>query len=142
MWLIILIGVALSLLFISWQKMFADNVLSFVLFFLAAIYWLIIFIAAWSVHCQAIRNTAEIDKIISTGIYRRVRHPMYSGDIILAWGFFLAFPYLSVLIGVLWLTVILLFWARLEEKAMTKKFGQTYLKYKSETPMLIPSWKK
>jgi len=142
MWLIVLIGVILSLLFISWQKMFADNVLGFVLFFLAVIYWLIIFIAAWSVHYQAIRNTAEIDKIISTGIYRRVRHPMYSGDIILAWGFFLAFPYLSVLIGVLWLTAVLLFWARLEEKAMTKKFGQAYLKYKSETPMLIPSWKK
>ncbi|MFH1089490.1 MAG: hypothetical protein V1716_03640 [Candidatus Uhrbacteria bacterium] len=46
------------------------------------------------------------------------------------------------MIGVLWLSAVLLFWARLEEKAMTKKFGQAYLKYKSETPMLIPSWKK
>jgi len=142
MWLIVSIGVILSLFFFDKQRLFASNILGFAIFFSAIFYWLYIFISAWQVHHQAIRNTAEIDKIISIGIYGRVRHPMYSGDIVLAWGFFLAFPYLSVLIGVLWLTAVLLFWASLEEKAMTKKFGEEYTKYQSRTPMLVPRWKK
>ncbi|MFH1253427.1 MAG: methyltransferase [Candidatus Uhrbacteria bacterium] len=142
MWLIVLLGVIPSLVFINWQKMFVGNVWNFVLFFLIIIYWLYVFISAWQVHCQAIRNAAEIDKIISIGIYARMRHPMYSGDIILAWGFFICFPYTAVLVGIMWLSFVLIFWAKLEEKALLKKFGNEYVKYQSQTPMFIPRFKK
>jgi len=141
MWLIVSIGIILSLIFFDKQRLFASNILSFVIFVLTILYWLYIFVSAWQVHHQAVRSVAEIEKVISVGIYRRVRHPMYSCDIVLAWGFFICFPYLTFLVGVLWLSLVLLFWARLEEKAMIKKFGDEYIKYKSKTPMLIPKLK-
>lgn len=142
MWLLVIMGASLSFLFVGWQKIFTSNSLYVLLFFFTACYWLFMFISAWSVHRQALRNADNIDHIISVGIYRRLRHPMYSSDILLAWGFFLYIPSLSIFVAVLWLSLVLLFWAKWEEKAMIKKFGDAYRRYQAITPMLIPSLKK
>ena len=85
---------------------------------------------------QGARSVRSIDKIIKEGIYQRVRHPIYSGDIVLVWGIFSHWPSYRALSSVIWLTIILFFWMRLEEKALTEKFGRDYLEYKNRCQWL------
>ncbi len=76
--------------------------------------------------------------MVTSGVYSRVRHPIYFADIVLAWGAFIVFPTWKVPFSVLWLTAVLASWMRLEEAALEKKFGRQYKKYKSRVPMFLP----
>jgi len=90
------------------------------------------------IHRKAPHSVRSIDKIVKEGIYQRVRHPIYSGDIVLVWGIFFHWPSIRALISVIWLTTVLFFWMRLEEKALAEKFGSDYLEYKAKVPMVVP----
>ncbi len=76
--------------------------------------------------------------MVTSGVYSRVRHPIYFADIVMAWGAFIVFPTWNVLFAVLWLTAVLSFWMRLEEAALEKKFGRQYGQYNSRVPMFLP----
>jgi protein-S-isoprenylcysteine O-methyltransferase Ste14 len=80
----------------------------------------------------------ENHELIERGPYQFVRHPIYSGILLMVlglmiwfgvWGGFLAF--VLIFIG-LW------FKARQEEKLLTKHFPQEYPQYKSRVKALIP----
>jgi protein-S-isoprenylcysteine O-methyltransferase Ste14 len=73
---------------------------------------------------------------ISNGLYRWVRHPLYTGGLILIW---LA-PVMTVnlLSLFLMLTVYLVVGARLEEGRLVKELGEQYRRYQQQVPMLIP----
>ena len=96
------------------------------------------FINAINIHRKAAFSVASIDKIVKSGVYSKVRHPIYSADIILAIGVFFIFPTLNVLISIIWLAVILIIWMNLEEKALILKFGKEYKEYKKKVPMFFP----
>ena len=77
-------------------------------------------------------------KITSTGIYSRVRHPMYLGIILLFIGISLIIYSLLVSIYSL-IGIILIIWqAFYEEKYLEKRFDKDFLNYKKQVPMLIP----
>lgn len=77
------------------------------------------------------------------GLLKSVRHPLYSGSILLILGYFLFNPKLSTLISTVMLILYFIIGIQFEEKKLIKTFGEKYLKYKKETPMLIPRfWKK
>lgn len=71
-------------------------------------------------------------KLITDGVYKRIRHPMYVGEILMLLG--------APLLGSSWLTLALsplfivqiLVWAYLEEKDMLKEFPE-YAEYKKRT---------
>jgi len=70
-------------------------------------------------------------EFIAIGPYKYIRNPMYIGGFILLIGFGLYFSSLSILI----LSVILFFLFHLfvifvEEPQLTKRFGESYLRYK------------
>jgi len=70
-------------------------------------------------------------EFVAVGPYKYVRNPMYIGGFILLIGFGLYFSSLSILI----LSVILFFLFHLfvifvEEPQLTKRFGESYLRYK------------
>ncbi|MCE0724164.1 MULTISPECIES: methyltransferase family protein [Legionella] len=68
-------------------------------------------------------------KIVTTGPYHYVRHPMYSGSIL----YFIGIPLLLGswygLLFTLCLTILLIIRSMLEEKALTKEFSNHYIKY-------------
>jgi protein-S-isoprenylcysteine O-methyltransferase Ste14 len=108
----------------------------------AFIYWIYFFSGAIRVHSEAIRSVEGVTKIIKTGVYGIVRHPIYAGDIVLSWGIFLYLPNPAILLIVIWLNSVLFLWMKLEEKLLIEKFAKDYLDYRKEVPMFFPRIKK
>jgi protein-S-isoprenylcysteine O-methyltransferase Ste14 len=73
-----------------------------------------------------------------TGIHKYIRHPLYLGTFGFIWGLFLLLPYLSLLIANTIITVYTLIGIGLEERKLINEFGESYLKYRSAVPKLIP----
>ena len=76
-------------------------------------------------------------ELVTTGPYRRVRHPIYSGLI-------LAMVGTAVAVSVLWLIAIALiggyfvYSAFMEERFMAERFPDSYADYRRSTKMLVP----
>ena len=85
-----------------------------------------------------VAETHRPNKVISTGVYSRIRHPQYFGAILSHIGIsFLLSSFYSIITTPLIIGVIWIFsWK--EEKELTREFGKIYEDYKKETPMLIP----
>ncbi len=83
----------------------------------------------------AFENTATL---VTGGIYRYVRHPMYGSLLLLIWGAF--FKHLSMpgLLVVVVTTVLLLIVGLIEEKENLAFFGPVYLEYRKTTKMFLP----
>lgn len=86
-----------------------------------------------------IENTSEQELMI-TGIHKHVRHPLYSGTFIFIWGLLLLYPYWSLLIADIIITIYTLIGLQFEEKKLEKDFGERYKLYKQKVPMLIPKF--
>ena len=74
-------------------------------------------------------------ELVVRGLYRWVRHPLYTAGLILIWlvpG--MTFNLLALNLG---LTVYILAGAILEERKLSAEFGEAYSRYKQRTPMLI-----
>lgn len=77
-------------------------------------------------------------RLVTTGIHRYIRHPLYSSLLLLAWGIF--FKSITWPGGLLALaaTIFLLLTAKADERECTRYFGQAYLEYMQRTKMFIP----
>lgn len=78
------------------------------------------------------------EKLVTTGIYKYIRHPMYSSLLFLAWGSLLK----SVTIGTLLLTGVatlaLIATAKTEEAENLARFGEEYRNYMRRTRLFVP----
>jgi protein-S-isoprenylcysteine O-methyltransferase Ste14 len=77
-------------------------------------------------------------RLVTTGIYARIRHPSYLGALTLSLGWALAF---ASLIGVAIVVLMLIpLAARMnaEEKLLTDEFGEKYQSYCARTARLVP----
>jgi protein-S-isoprenylcysteine O-methyltransferase Ste14 len=76
-------------------------------------------------------------ELVTSGPYRYVRHPIYTGIIVAVTGATLTFNVLALVVAV---GVVVLFYysARVEERNMTEVFPTQYPEYKARTKMLIP----
>ena len=78
-------------------------------------------------------------RIVTTGPYRRVRHPIYLGLSLLALGEAIAFGSRPAVLAVLVVVVPSLLWrARVEKKLLLRVFGERYLRYVKQTKIMIP----
>jgi len=77
-------------------------------------------------------------KLVTTGIYRYVRHPQYLGFLLITLG--LNVWWLTIITLALWPVVIIVYYklAKKEEKEAEEQFGEEYLKYKQRVPGWIP----
>jgi protein-S-isoprenylcysteine O-methyltransferase Ste14 len=81
----------------------------------------------------------EDHELITTGLYKLLRHPMYSGTLLGVIGF--AFVTQSIFVSLI--TFVLYFWIfkerlKYEEKLLEETFGEKYQKYKESSYRLIP----
>ena len=76
--------------------------------------------------------------LIMKGLYNYVRHPLYTATLLLIWSIFFLHPSLSNLISGLCITIYTVIGIHYEEKKLISSFGESYIQYRSETPMLIP----
>ena len=75
--------------------------------------------------------------MIATGLYGWVRHPLYTGGLLLMW----LMPAMTVNLLTLFLifTVYLILGARLEERRFIHEFGDQYRAYQQRVPMFLPN---
>ena len=84
----------------------------------------------------------EESRLRRSGVLSWVRHPIYSGLILVTLGFFLFIPNLPTLITCACIVLYLPIGIYLEEKKLIREFGDAYLKYRKEVPALIPRWSR
>lgn len=87
---------------------------------------------------RSLYQEKPVTKLKINGIHNIVRHPLYTGTLLVVWGFFLLYPFLNNLIAVLLLTVYVVVGMRFEEKKLLLEFGEAYKKYMEQVPALIP----
>lgn len=73
-----------------------------------------------------------------SGIYSKVRHPIYSGTILLFIGMFLFIAKLGTLVALIVTLIYLLIAIPMEEQKLVRKHGEAYLKYKKQVPAILP----
>lgn len=76
-------------------------------------------------------------ELVTTGPYRRVRHPIYSGIILAMFGTAIAVSWYWLL-AVILLGAYFVYSAVMEERYMAGVFPDTYPAYKRSTNMLVP----
>lgn len=74
--------------------------------------------------------------MIDDGLYRWVRHPLYSAGLVFIW--LLPVMTYNILILNIGLSAYLVIGALFEERKLVREFGQSYIDYRQKTPMLVP----
>jgi protein-S-isoprenylcysteine O-methyltransferase Ste14 len=93
-------------------------------------------LAAWFAYQVRIEPDQPL---VSTGLYRRVRHPGYLGQLLVFAGFGVALANGIAIVGMLVPVVIVFGWRiRVEEAEMGRHFGAAYETYRRGTWRLIP----
>ena len=83
-------------------------------------------------------QVVEDHQLVTDGVYRLIRHPLYLGEIARNVGFALI---LTSLLGVIVMVVgnaFLLLRIRIEEAMLIAEFGQEYIEYREKTKRLLP----
>jgi protein-S-isoprenylcysteine O-methyltransferase Ste14 len=106
--------------------------------------WLGLAIRVWAIAAlgRAFRTTVEVDPgqaIVSNGPYRWVRHPSYTGLLLIVAGFGLAVGNWLALAACLALPLpAVLRRIRVEEAELTRVLGEDYRTYQTRTKRLVP----
>lgn len=103
-----------------------------------AIRWIGLFVSAAGI-CLAVgglfqlKGLENIDHLVTSGLYTKLRHPMYTGFIlwIVGWVIYNVTLVNSIL-GLLCILNIL-YWRMLEEKKLEAQFGDEYRRYERRT---------
>jgi protein-S-isoprenylcysteine O-methyltransferase Ste14 len=81
----------------------------------------------------------EAHQLVTTGIYRRIRHPMYAALFLLFTGQAMVLPnWLAGFCALVPFTVLYLVRVRSEERMMSEVFGAAYAEYAARTGRLFP----
>ena len=83
----------------------------------------------------AFEKTSEL---VTTGIYRYIRHPLYSSLLLLTWGAFFKAPDGAGAALALGVTLFLVATARADEAECLRFFGASYQEYMRRTRMFLP----
>ncbi len=92
----------------------------------------------WVLAYKEIRLTRKIECLVTSGIYARTRNPVYLAAIVAVVG---GAAYSRQLFAFGWalFTFVVLYWvARKEESELERAYGERYLAYKKQVPLLLP----
>ena len=89
----------------------------------------------WSISLEV----REQHALVKTGVYRLVRHPMYSSFFLLGLAQMLLLPnWFAGLAGVVGAGILFLFRVGREEQMMLESFGDDYRAYMAQTKRIVP----
>jgi protein-S-isoprenylcysteine O-methyltransferase Ste14 len=89
----------------------------------------------WSITLEV----REQHQLITTGVYQRIRHPMYSALVLYSVGQALVVPnWVAGPSNLLALAILLALRVRAEEEMMVQQFGDEYADYTARTNRLVP----
>ena len=74
--------------------------------------------------------------LVTSGVYRYIRHPLYSAGLVFIW--LLSLMTVNILAINLSLTVYIVVGAYFEERKLRREYGQDYGDYADITPMFVP----
>ncbi len=77
-------------------------------------------------------------QLVTTGIYRYIRHPLYCSLLLLGWGTFFKVPSWVGIVLAIAATLFLVATAKADETECLRFFGQEYMEYMQRTKMFIP----
>ncbi len=117
--------------------------------------WILLIISAWFVTEAGVRlhratkpGVVRVDEklfrfektteLVTTGIFRYIRHPMYSSLLFLTWGIWFKQPLWYLLPVALLASWLLWLTARRDERECLSYFGEKYSEYMKGTKRLIP----
>jgi protein-S-isoprenylcysteine O-methyltransferase Ste14 len=84
--------------------------------------------------------SARGGELIVSGLYRYVRHPLYTAGLAFLW--LMPLMTVNLLALNLSLTLYIIVGALFEERKLVREFGEQYRRYQAVTPMLIPFLKR
>ena len=95
-----------------------------------------------SIHKEYWSKDSGKGRLVTTGIYRFIRHPQYTGFLLITLGLLVHWATIPLII--MWPILVVLYYrlARYEEVALEDEFGEEYLKYKQNVSMLFPNPKR
>ena len=89
---------------------------------------------------SGIRSAAHEEKLVTTGLYSKVRHPLYAGIILIFLGYFIFSGSISAGTHLACLLAYLPIGIYFEEKNLVEKYGADYKNYRTEVPALVPKF--
>ena len=87
---------------------------------------------------SALYGFEKTTNLVTSGIYKYIRHPLYCSLFLLTWGIFFKHITLPVATLAVTATVFLVFTAKADEAECTRFFGDQYQDYMKQTKMFIP----
>ena len=93
-------------------------------------------------HAAVFGEAADEPKLVDTGVFSWVRHPMYLGTLLFCLAFFFAMP--SLLSLAVWIIFFILYdkMTAYEERDLIQKLGEEYIDYQERVPKWIPRPKR
>lgn len=89
-------------------------------------------------HGRATINFENTSRLVKTGIYHFIRHPLYLSVFLFGTGVMMKDPgTIQVILGIINLVAVYIT-SRIEEGEMIAKFGDEYREYMRETRMFVP----
>ncbi len=85
---------------------------------------------------QLVEPESKSGTLVTSGLYRFVRHPLYSAGLLFLW--LTATMTINQLIVYISATIYIFIGAYFEEVKLLREYGSTYVEYKSVTPMIVP----
>lgn len=77
-------------------------------------------------------------KLVTKGIYKKIRHPQYTGIYLVIIGFMIQWPTFITMVMFPFLIIMYYNLAKKEEKDILKRYPKAYKQYMKKTPMFIP----
>jgi protein-S-isoprenylcysteine O-methyltransferase Ste14 len=87
---------------------------------------------------RAVGGIENTTRLITEGVFRLIRHPLYASLLFLGWGAFFKQPSLPAAVLVVAASLLLLVTARVEETELLTRFGPAYAEYRRQSRMFIP----
>lgn len=92
-------------------------------------------------HLGSVPRHMKSSTLVASGLYRCVRHPLYTAGIIIIW--FMPIMTTNLFTVNLCLTLYIIVGIYFEERKLVRDFGDSYVSYRRSTPMLVPRpWTK
>ena len=150
LWFLMIIGGAVYALIKDWNTAIFSNIIFHII---SALLGIVILKLAFNAAGNGGRELAkgrvgniprmETNRLVTTGLFSCMRHPMLFGLTLLplGWGLLLGSPTFIMFIAPLEMLFIIVMVVIFEEMEVKSKFKEAYEKYRQEVPMVSFRWK-